>query len=207
MIYIINYGIGNLGSVKNMLKKIGVEAQYAMTEKDIFAAKKLILPGVGAFDSCMQALNASGMLEAIKKQVLVNKIPLLGICVGYQMLTQKSEEGHLSGLGWLKAETVKFQDDSRQMKIPHMGWNYIKPVGNHPLIEVYTKQSPPSRAYFVHSYYVKAQDKKDVILETEYIQIFASGMAHENIMGVQFHPEKSHKFGMQLFRSFVELQL
>ncbi|MEK6627791.1 MAG: imidazole glycerol phosphate synthase subunit HisH, partial [Bdellovibrionota bacterium] len=148
------------------------------------------------------ALNTSGMLEAIKKQVLVNKIPLLGICVGYQMLTKKSEEGQLQGLGWLEAETLKFQDDSRQMKIPHMGWNYIKPVGEHPLANAFLEKS---RAYFVHSYYVKAKSAKDIILETEYIQNFASGMAYQNIMGVQFHPEKSHKFGMQLFKSFVEL--
>lgn len=201
MIYIINYGIGNLGSVQNMLKKIGAEVRFATNANDIYAAKKLILPGVGAFDSCMQALNSSDMLPALKEQVINNKIPLLGICVGYQMLTKRSEEGSLSGLGWLEAETLKFRDESMKMKIPHMGWNYIKPSGDHPLTKEFTDKS---RAYFVHSYYVRAEQQKDVLLETEYIHTFASGMACKNIMGVQFHPEKSHKFGMQLFKSYVE---
>lgn len=203
MVYIINYGIGNLGSVKNMFKKIGIEARYANTAADLDQATKLVLPGVGAFDSCMSALNASGMLESLTEKILVQKRPLLGICVGYQMLTKKSEEGQLPGLGWLDAETIKFRDDSLKMKIPHMGWNYIQPTQEHYLTLKY--QHERARAYFVHSYYVRADQAQDVILETDYIQNFASGMAKKNIMGVQFHPEKSHRFGMQLFKSFAEM--
>lgn len=205
MVYIINYGIGNLGSVKNMFKKIGVEAQYATTPEDIYKAEKLVLPGVGAFDSCVKALKSSGMLNSLTEQVRTKKVPLLGICVGYQMLTEKSEEGIESGLGWLEAETVKFRDDSLKMKIPHMGWNYITPAAEHPLVRCYAQEK--ARAYFVHSYYVKAKKNQDVILETEYINKFAAGMAHENIMGVQFHPEKSHRFGQELFKSFMELNI
>lgn len=202
MVYIINYGIGNLGSVKNMFKKIGVEAQMATTSEDIFKADRLVLPGVGAFDSCVSALAASGMLNSISEVVLQKKTPILGICVGYQMLTKSSEEGNLQGLGWLNAETLKFQDESLKMKIPHMGWNYILPQSEHPLNKYY--QEGKARAYFVHSYYVKAYEDKDVILKTDYIHQFASGMAKENIMGVQFHPEKSHRFGMELFKAFME---
>lgn len=207
MISIINYGIGNLGSVLNMFKKIGVEAQLVETAEQIEKAKKLVLPGVGAFDSCMEALERSNMLEAIQKRVLNDKIPLLGICVGYQMLTRSSEEGTKKGLGWLNADTVKFRDETKQHKIPHMGWNYLNASNEHLLVSSLPLVNPKPKAYFVHSYYVKADNNSDVILSTNYIQDFASGMAKENIMGVQFHPEKSHKYGMQLFKSFAEIKL
>lgn len=206
MVSVVNYGIGNLGSVLNMFKRIGVSANLVNSPSQIEAADKLILPGVGAFDSCMRALNESGMLPAIKNHTLVEKKPLLGICVGYQMLTYKSEEGSLPGLGWLDAETCKFVDVSHKMKIPHMGWNYLKPVQNHQLSANFSQEAENlARAYFVHSYFVKAKNNSDILFETDYILPFASGMAKENIMGVQFHPEKSHKFGMQLFRSFAGL--
>lgn len=208
MLYIVNYGIGNLGSVQNMFKRIGVKTELATTAKQIQEAEKIILPGVGAFDSCMKALTDSGMLEALQESVIGRKTPVLGICVGYQMLTKKSEEGQLAGLGWLDAETIKFKDETHKMKIPHMGWNYIKTKSNHPLVAGYAKNfTEVPRAYFVHSYYVQPNNQADVTLETNYIANFASGLAENNIMGVQFHPEKSHKFGMQLFKSFVDLQL
>lgn len=206
MIYIINYGIGNLGSVKNMFKKVGVEAHYATSVEHIMQATKLVLPGVGAFDSCMSALNNSGMLASIEKQVLEKKIPLLGICVGYQMLTKSSEEGALKGLGWFDAETVKFQSLQGKYKVPHMGWNYIEPTGNHVMTRDFIQTESKAKAYFVHSYYVKPVKSEDMILKTNYIQDFASGMAKENIVGVQFHPEKSHRFGMSLFKSFSEFE-
>ena len=205
MVYIVNYGIGNLGSVQNMFKRIGAKAELATKPEQLYEADKIVLPGVGAFDSCMSALTDSGMLQALSDNVLKLKKPILGICVGYQMLTKKSEEGALAGLGWLDAETIKFKDETHKMKIPHMGWNYIKPTGQHQLTSGLIAQSETPRAYFVHSYYVQAKSQGDVILNTNYIQTFASGMAHENIMGVQFHPEKSHKFGMQIFKSFLEL--
>lgn len=206
MISIINYGIGNLGSVKNMLKKIGVESRFVTTAEEVKAGEKFILPGVGAFDMCMQNLMNSGMLDAINDAVLIKKKPVLGICVGYQMMTMKSEEGQRPGLGWLKAETIKFRDDTKALKIPHMGWNYLHAQKKHPLVQSFSQDpATPARAYFVHSYYVRAQQSQDVALETHYIQNFASGMIVDNMMGVQFHPEKSHRFGMQLFKSFAEL--
>lgn len=204
MVYIVNYGIGNLGSVRNMFRKIGVDTEFATNSEQILKAKKIILPGVGAFDSCMRALTSSGMLEALTEQVILKNTPILGICVGYQMLTKKSEEGVLPGLGWLDAETVKFVDMNNKLKIPHMGWNYISPETEHPLNKVFMEGREKPRAYFVHSYYVKPVVEQDVILSTNYIHKFASGMAKNNIMGVQFHPEKSHKYGMQLFKSFSD---
>lgn len=206
MISIVNYGIGNLGSVKNMLKKIGLSCQFVSTASEVDAAEKLILPGVGAFDMCMESLKNSGMFDALNNAVLVKKIPILGICVGYQMMTARSDEGTLQGLGWFDAETIKFKDDSEQMKIPHMGWNYINARVTHPLVNSFkSTEEAKARAYFVHSYYVRANQRQHVALETNYIQDFASGMIVDNIMGVQFHPEKSHRFGMQLFKSFAEL--
>jgi imidazole glycerol-phosphate synthase subunit HisH len=191
-----------------MFKRIGIKAELATSAEQINSASRLILPGVGAFDSCMSALLNSDMFEALQYNVLEKRKPILGICVGYQMLTKKSEEGNLKGLGWLEAETVKFVDETKKMKIPHMGWNYIKPKTNHILTEGFSKNfTETPRAYFVHSYYVKAQNESEVILQTNYIHDFASGMASSNVMGVQFHPEKSHKFGMQLFKSFMEVPL
>ena len=205
MISIVNYGIGNLGSVKNMLKKIGASCQFVSTADEVALAQKLILPGVGAFDMCMESLKNSGMFDSLNHAVLNKKIPILGICVGYQMMTARSDEGKLQGLGWFDAETIKFKDDSAKMKIPHMGWNYITPRQTHPLVNSYKTTATPARAYFVHSYYVKANQPQHVALETNYIQDFASGMIVDKMMGVQFHPEKSHRFGMQLFKSFAEL--
>jgi imidazole glycerol-phosphate synthase subunit HisH len=206
MVTVVNYGIGNLGSVLNMLKRIGVKAELATTSQQIKNSDKIILPGVGAFDSCMLALKDSGMLPAIEEHTLLKKKPLLGICVGYQILTKSSEEGSQAGLGWLAAETIRFTDSDAKFKVPHMGWNYLKPVQDHALAKPFSVNNEVlSRAYFVHSYYVKAANKTDVLFETDYINPFASGMAADNIMGVQFHPEKSHKYGMQLFKAFSEI--
>ena len=207
MVTVVNYGIGNLGSVLNMLKRIGVKAELATTSQQIINADKVILPGVGAFDSCMLALKESGMLPAIEQHAVHLKKPLLGICVGYQMLTKSSEEGLQQGLGWLDATTVKFDDTKPKFKVPHMGWNYLKPMQDHDLARPFSlEQGSLARAYFVHSFYVKPNTQTDVLFETEYINSFASGMAHKNIMGVQFHPEKSHKYGMQLFKAFSEIK-
>lgn len=205
MVTIVNYGIGNLGSVLNMFKKVGVEAQLAMTPEELSVAKKILLPGVGHFDACVRALHDSGLIPALEKKVFEDKVPTLGICVGYQMMTRGSEEGELKGLSWLPADTLrfKFPDDNRiALKVPHMGWNLVQVNKSTPLGKGFDDQS---RFYFVHSYYVKADNAEDVLFKTHYGFDFASGMSKANIFGVQFHPEKSHRFGMNLFKNFAEL--
>lgn len=205
MIAIINYGVGNLGSIQNMLKKVGHSENVITNNPDeINKAEKLILPGVGAFDAGMQKIKESGLLDVLNNNALVIKKPVLGICLGMQLLGKGSEEGTLPGLGWIDAYTRKFQfgDEYKHLKIPHMGWNEVKPVKEHLLI----KDLPaPSRFYFVHSYYVKCANATDELLRCNYGIDFTCSVQNANIMGVQFHAEKSHKFGMQLLKNFAEL--
>ena len=194
-----------MGSVVNMLKKVGLSSRLVSTVNDLDLATKIILPGVGAFDSCMNALNKSGLREKMVQKVQNKEATLLGICVGYQMLTTGSEEGREPGLSLLPAKTVKFVDPAKKFKIPHMGWNEIVPVVKHPLTKFF-EPGADNRAYFVHSYCVQPYDQTNVILTTNYIHDFAAAMAKDNVMGVQFHPEKSHRYGMNLFRAFAEMQ-
>jgi glutamine amidotransferase len=203
MIAIIDYGMGNLGSIANMLKKIGAKAVITSEAATIDAAEKLILPGVGAFDNGMKNLNDLGLIPLLNTKVLKQKTPVLGVCLGMQLITKSSEEGTLPGLGWVEAKTVKFEFNGKphNLKIPHMGWNFMDlKQDNSILADMY--ESP--RFYFVHSYHVVCQDQKDVLATTDYGYEFASAIAKENIIGMQFHPEKSHKFGMRLFKNFVE---
>jgi glutamine amidotransferase len=203
MIVIVDYGIGNLASVLNMFKKIGatnvcISKDYAIIEK----ATKLILPGVGAFDAGMDNLEKSGLIPLLNKKVMEDKISLLGICLGMQLLTKKSEEGVKPGLGWIDAETLKFNlDPSLKLKVPHMGWNYIKIQKENPLIEMESK----SRFYFVHSYYVKCKDESQSIATSDFGIDFTCMINKDNIYGDQFHPEKSLKFGMQVLENFAKL--
>ncbi len=203
MIIIVDYGIGNLGSIQNMFKKINVPVAISSAETEILNAEKLILPGVGSFDAGMRNLMQSGLINALNKKVNSEKVPYFGICLGMQLLTKKSEEGELPGLGWINAETKKFNFSSeKKLKVPHMGWNYVKPLKAHPLVNDLPK---PSRFYFVHSYYVKCENESDGLLSCDYGGDFICAIQKENIMGVQFHPEKSHKFGMQLLKNFAAL--
>jgi glutamine amidotransferase len=192
--------MGNVGSVLNMLKKIGVNAMLSSGPEDLLKADRLILPGVGAFDAGMTNLQAMGYLEVLDQQVLQHKIPILGICLGMQLMTRRSEEGVLPGLGWLDAETIRFRDLPSELKIPHMGWDYIqlrKPSALFPD----TTLDP--RFYFVHSYYVSCNKSVDVLTTTKYGEEFVSSFCHENILGSQFHPEKSHRFGFEFLRNFM----
>ena len=203
MIVIIDYGMGNLGSIANMLKKVGAEAVVSSEAAVIERADKLILPGVGAFDNGMKSLAERGMIPLLNAKVLRDKTPILGLCLGMQLFTQRSEEGQLRGLGWLEAETIRFKFDQAHvhLKIPHMGWNTLQICQPHPLFaEMYAEP----RFYFVHSYHVVCTDARTVLAQTHYGYDFASAVAKENIVGVQFHPEKSHKFGMKLLRNFAE---
>ena len=201
MIVIINYNMGNLNSIANMIKKIGYDAQISSDKKIIESADKLILPGVGAFDRGIENLKMLGLFDLIKEKVINIKTPILGICLGMQLMTKKSEEGTLTGLSLIDAETKKFVL-SNDYKIPHMGWNTVM-LEKHSLM-FNNMENQENRFYFVHSYYVECSNKEDVLCSTNYGKIFASMFEHENIIGAQFHPEKSHKFGMQLLKNFME---
>lgn len=204
MIVIVDYGMGNLGSILNMLKKIGAPAAKISSDaKDIEQAEKLILPGVGAFDTGMQHLRATGLIPLLNEKVLKAKTPTLGVCLGMQLMTKVSEEGELPGLGWFDAETIRFRFDSRQtgLKVPHMGWNTINVKREGVL---FRDMHPNARFYFVHSYHFVAHDPSDVLTTTDYGYEFVSAIQRDHIMAAQFHPEKSHKFGMKLYKNFVE---
>jgi glutamine amidotransferase len=197
---IIDYDIGNLGAVANMLRRLGVACEIANSPDAIASADKLILPGNGAFDACMTNLRASGLLPLIEQRVLGDHVPLLGICVGAQMLGHGSEEGGEAGLGWLDLRAKRFPERP-DLRVPHMGWNQVRPCDpDHPLVQGF---EPDSRFYFVHSYYLEPAHAEDRLLEADYGIGFAAGVARGNIAGVQFHPEKSHRFGKRLLGNFA----
>jgi glutamine amidotransferase len=202
MVTIIDYKTGNIGSIQNMLKKIGEESIITSQKDDIAAATKLILPGVGAFDTGMKNLKDLDLIDILDRKVLVDKVPVLGICLGMQLMSNKSEEGILPGLGWINAETMRFKFiNTSEYKIPHMGWNFISLKKESLLFD---RMFPDARFYFVHSYYFNALDSNDILASTRYESEFSSAVEKGNISGVQFHPEKSHKFGMKLLKNFVD---
>jgi imidazole glycerol-phosphate synthase subunit HisH len=203
MITIIDYGMGNLGSIANMLKRIGAKSLISSNPEEIEQASKLILPGVGAFDAAMSKINESGLSNLLDKKVLEEKIPVLGICLGMQLLTNSSEEGKLPGLGWIPAVTKRFPREGA-LKVPHMGWNLVHTSTQSRLTRGFEDEEE-TRFYFVHSYAVQVENQAHSILKTSYGIEFDSGIARDNIYGVQFHPEKSHRFGMKLLSNFVEL--
>ena len=200
MITIIDYGLGNIESIANMLKKIGQKSIISQNNEDILEAKKLILPGVGSFDTGMNNLKKRGFIEILNKRVLKDKIPILGICLGMQLMSKSSEEGLEKGFGWINAETKKF--NYKSLKIPHMGWNSINIQKQSSL---FNNHNQKRRFYFVHSYYVECNVKEDILTTTEYGQSFTSMFEKGNIYGAQFHPEKSHAFGMEIFNKFSVL--
>jgi glutamine amidotransferase len=200
MIQIINYGLGNLGSVQNMLKRINVQSVIVKSPRDLMT-EKIILPGVGSFDTGMNNLLNDGWIEVLNEKVLREKVPTLGICLGMQLMTNRSEEGHLGGLGWIDGEVLKFP--ANQLKIPHMGWNIVKAVNGD--ASILRSEMDELRFYFVHSFYVKVNNPSDELGVTYYGDNFTSSFRRQNIYGVQFHPEKSHKFGMMLLKNFAAL--
>lgn len=201
MITVVDYGMGNLGSVHNMLKRIGAAATITGDAEAVYRAKKILLPGVGAFDNAMLRINTSGLREALDRKAMVERVPVLGICLGMQLLTRSSEEGRLQGLGWIAATTKRFPA-LPGLKVPHMGWNVVVPTRESALTRGLPEES---RFYFVHSYFVSVDDEQDSILKTTYGITFDAAIQHNNIYGAQFHPEKSHKFGMQLLKNFAAL--
>ena len=204
MISIINYNAGNIKSIQNMLKRIGVKSMICSSAEEIEQADKLILPGVGHYDHGMKNLHQSGLIEILNKKVREDKTPLLGICLGAQLLGNKSEEGIEKGLGWIDMDVIKFDKKklSFSLKIPHMSWNEIKINKPSALLEGLNNDS---RFYFVHSYHMQPNDKTDILTTTNYGYNFTSAIEKDNIYGVQFHPEKSHKFGMQLLTNFSNI--
>mgnify|MGYP005845250055 CR=1 FL=1 len=204
-IVIIDYGAGNLKSIKNMLRKAGhTEVIISNQQDEITNADKLILPGVGHFDYGMNKLHESKLIPSLTHQVMKQKIPILGICLGAQLMTQGSDEGEEKGLGWVNGKTVAFDKNklSKQYKIPHMGWNEVNSQKDAKLFQ---NMPQPSRFYFVHSYHLYMYNQEDVWLTTHYGYTFCAAYQHENIFACQFHPEKSHKFGLQLIKNFVAL--
>jgi glutamine amidotransferase len=204
MIAIVNYGLGNVLAIANIYKRLGVAAEIVDSPTQLAGADKVILPGVGAFDWAMTRLNDSGMREQIEDLVTRKHRPVLGICVGMQMMARSSEEGKLPGFGWLDAEVRKFDESSFAAKtlLPHMGWNDVAPRRASCLFRGLDRQA---RFYFLHSYYFVPNSDADVLAETDYNGMFASSVRRENIFGVQFHPEKSHQWGISLLHNFAEL--
>jgi len=201
MITIVDYGMGNLGSVVNMLRRIDVDSIVTSDPEQIAKASKVLLPGVGAFDAAMKRIAAAGIRDILDEKALHQRVPVLGICLGMQLLTRRSEEGTQPGLGWIRADTLQIPKDM-SLKTPHMGWNVARQTYPSPLTDSLGEES---RFYFVHSYYVRTDLPQNTVLRTRYGVDFASAVQSENIMGVQFHPEKSHRFGMQLLRNFAAL--
>ncbi|MFQ5571604.1 MAG: imidazole glycerol phosphate synthase subunit HisH, partial [Rhodothermales bacterium] len=204
MIVIVDYKMGNLRSILNMLKKIGAPATITSDVEEIRSADRLILPGVGSFDHGMRNIRERGLLDVLNEKVLQKKTPVLGICLGMQLLSRRSEEGHLPGLGWIAADTIRFHFNGEQqdLKIPHMGWNTVEVARDDSLFQNLTGED--TRFYFVHSYHVVCEHEADVLARTNYGLPFVSSVQHGHILGTQFHPEKSHRYGMHLLKNFVE---
>lgn len=201
-IVIIDYGMGNIGSIENMLKYLGVKAIISSDVDVILSADKIILPGVGHFDRAMNNIKDLGLTDVLREMALVKKTPFLGICLGMQIMCQSSEEGILSGLSFIQAEVKKFDfDPDSKLKVPHMGWNKIRINKSS---DILNGLDDDSRFYFVHSYFVKCQNEIDVLTQTTHGFNFVSSFQVDNLIGAQFHPEKSHRFGVTLFKNFLE---
>jgi glutamine amidotransferase len=196
---ILNYGLGNIGSIKNILKKIGHDSIMVSNPEDFLTINALILPGVGSFDYGMESLNNSKLLNALNNHALVEKKLTIGICLGMQLMFKSSEEGNLPGLGWIDEHLYKFKFEKNFPKIPHMGWNYVN--SSH---EIYNFSIEEKRYYFVHSYYAPLNDKYTLSKSLYGTQEFSSSIKKNNIFGFQFHPEKSHKYGLKLLENLFQ---
>ena len=204
MIAIIDYGLGNVKAFANVYKNLDIPITIAAQADDLKKATKVILPGVGAFDHAMQRLEKSGMRQFLDEIVIHRHVPVLGICVGMQMLACSSEEGSLPGLGWIDGEVKRFNPSSlrNSMRLPHMGWNNIIPLKSNALLQGLDLDA---RFYFLHSYFFQGHRNEDIIAVTDYDGEFACAVNFRNIFGVQFHPEKSHQWGIQLLLNFAKI--
>lgn len=219
MITIVNYGLGNIQAFANIYKRLNIPVCIATTAEELSGAQKIILPGVGAFDWAMRRLNDSGMRKTLEELVISKGKPVLGICVGMQILAKRSDEGVLEGLGWIDGEVRKFSEEGgvrseelkevrsqelggRRVMLPHMGWNDVVPNRTHCL---FRGLESGARFYFLHSYYFVPRRESDVLAMTDYNGFYTSSVRSNNIFGVQFHPEKSHQWGIQLLLNFAEI--
>ena len=204
MIHVVDYGLGNVQAFLTMFKRLGLKATRAKTAADLTGARKIILPGVGAFDHAIQLLNQSGMRPVLETLVMKDKVPVLGICVGMQILATSSEEGHSLGLGWVPGKVCSFRSNegSASLPLPHMGWNDVQPKAGSAL---FAGLESDSRFYFLHSYYFDCVEPSHVAAVASYGLDFSCAVSAANVYGVQFHPEKSHHFGAQLLKNFAEL--
>jgi len=201
-IVVVDYDTGNVGSVLNMLRKVGARAEVSRDPAVLEKADKLILPGVGSFDEAMRNLESFGLVLTLNRLVVEERKPILGICLGAQVMTTSSEEGAAPGLGWLNARLVRFSAEQIKLRIPHMGWNTVEATAYGG--GIFNQVPAPMRFYFVHSYHM-VTEQSDLILGTSnYGYQFISCLGYRNILSFQFHPEKSHKFGIRLFKNFVE---
>ena len=204
IIGIIDYGMGNLLSVQNAIEYIGQKVKIISNPAEIKSVDKLILPGVGAFDDCVQNLKSNGFIESLNEEVLINKVPILGICLGMQVMALSSEEGSLgsNGLGWFDAQIVKIQPSDNTFRIPHVGWSTLKTTSNS-IFKAIPKEN--ADFYFVHSYYMSCKNQDDVIATFEHGGEFTAAVHKENIYGMQFHPEKSQTYGLQILENFISI--
>jgi len=203
VIAIVHYGLGNVQAFANIYSRLNIPAEIAETPEAILSADRIILPGVGAFDWAMKRLDASGLRPALEEAVVEQGRPVLGICVGMQMMARRSDEGILPGLGWIDGEVKRFDEAAftQQTHLPHMGWNDVTPRSGNGL---FRDLSQGARFYFLHSYYFTPRNPDHVLAETDYNGRYASAVQTENVLGVQFHPEKSHAWGIQLLKNFAE---
>lgn len=206
MVGIIDYGVGNISAFRNIYKQLNIPVKIVSKETDLTDVEKIILPGVGHFDYAMTRFHDSGMVEKINQMVIHENTPVVGICVGMQMMAKRSDEGILPGLGWIDAEVKKFDSSltvgQTKLPLPHMGWNDIRSERTTPIL---TGLENDAQFYFLHSYYFVCNDENDRIASTNYGADFTCAANHKNVYGVQFHPEKSHKYGIQLLKNFAEL--
>ena len=202
MIRVVDYGLGNVLAFLNAYKRLNIPAAVARSAADLEGADRVILPGVGAFDHAVELLQKSGMRETLDEMVLTRGVPVLGVCVGMQILACESEEGRLSGLSWIKGAVRKLtsREERRSLRLPHMGWNDVEPVQSGGL---FSGLEEGARFYFLHSYHMECDSRESVLAESGYGVRFTCAVHSGNIFGVQFHPEKSHEYGTRLLKNFA----
>lgn len=204
MITIVDYQMGNLGSIQNMLKRLDIPSKISGSQDDIVKAEKLILPGVGSFDIGMSNLRDSGLLDCLQERIMKHQIPVLGICLGMQLFFTSSEEGSVPGLNWIEGRVVRLREEhpGKTLRVPHMGWNIVHAAHDKSLFAKFVEEP---RFYFLHSFYCICEHSEDILGTTDYSVSLTSAVQRRNIYGVQFHPEKSHAFGKQLFENFATI--
>lgn len=205
MIGIVDYGLGNVQAFANIYRRLGISAEPVRNAAELAAADRLILPGVGAFDWAMERLEGSGMLDMLNRRVLGDRVPVLGVCVGMQMMARRSEEGARAGLGWVAADVLRFDTSgfAQRTHLPHMGWNDVAPLAHD---SIFQGLAAP-QFYFLHSYFVHPDEATDILAQATYGTTFACAIRHNNIVATQFHPEKSHQWGVRLLQNFAEVDL